>query len=217
MAAERALNLAHACTWERMVTALYGCIAIVAVAIGVLGLLGASGLRQTLESWINIHALFGLLLCAFVLARCRWSVKRSPPMLPTDFRQLSLHLSRTVYLLLYVVIGMRELIAILISVWHGGAVDFNLFDERFRGPDYAGFNPKDDFQLFFASGFVTLIFLRVLTFTLWLRSVGRAPLSQVATKDSVSCVSEQSRERSDRRPRLRPGRLPPARTRESTY
>ena len=58
MAAERALIFAHACTWERVVTALYGCIAIVAVVIGVLGLLGASGLRQTLESWINIHALF---------------------------------------------------------------------------------------------------------------------------------------------------------------
>jgi cytochrome b561 len=217
MAAERALIFAHACTWERVVTALYGCIAIVAVVIGVLGLLGASGLRQTLESWINIHALFGLLLCALVLARCRWSVKHSPPMLPTDIRQLSRHLSRTVYLLLYLVIGMRELIAILISVWHGGAVDFNLFDERFRGPDYAGFNPKDDFQLFFASGLVTLIFLRVLTFTLWLHAVGRAPFSQVATKDSVSCVPEESREHSDLRPWLRPGRLPPSRTRESTY
>jgi hypothetical protein len=112
---------------------------------------------------------------------------------------------------------MRELIAILISVWHGGAVDFNLFDERFRGPDYAGFNPKDDFQLFFASGLVTLIFLRVLTFTLWLHAVGRAPFSQVATKDSVSCVPEESREHSDLRPWLRPGRLPPSRTRESTY
>ena len=183
--AERWLNFAQACTWERVLTALYGCSALVAVVIGVLGLLGASGPRQMLESWINIHALFGLLLCGLVLARCWWSVKRSSPMLPTDIRQLSRHLSRTVYLLLYVVIGVRELIVFLNSVWHGGVVDFNLFDQRFRGPDYAGINPKDDFQLFLASGFVTLILLRVLTFTLWRRSVARAALSQVATEDSA--------------------------------
>jgi cytochrome b561 len=215
--AGRALNLAHACTWERVQTALYGCIAIVAVVIGVLGLRGSSGPRQLLESWINIHALFGLLLCGLVLARCRWSVKHSPPMLPSDVRQLSRHLSRTVYLLLYVVIGVMELIAILNSVWHGSVVDFNAFGERFRGPDYAGFNVKDDFQLFLASGFITLIFLRVLTCTLWLRSVERAALSQVATEDSVSCAPEQSREHGGRRPWLRLGRLPPSMTRESTH
>jgi hypothetical protein len=217
MAADRALNFAHAYTWERVFTALYGCIAMVAVIIGVLGLLGTSGPRETLESWINVHALFGLLLCALVLARCLWSVKRSPAMLPTDIRQLSRHLSRSVYLLLYAVIGVRELIAVLNGVWHGGVVDFNLFDERFRGPDYAGFNPKDDFQLFFASGFVTLIFLRVLTFTLWLRSVERAAPPQAATEDSVSCVPEQTREHSDRRLWLRPRRLPRSRTPESTH
>jgi cytochrome b561 len=188
--AERALNFAHVCTWERVLTALFGCIAAIAVVIGVLGLLGASEPRQMLESWINIHALFGLLLCGLMLVRCRWSVKHSPPMSPTDIRQLSRRLSRTVFLLLYSVIGVRELIAILNGVWHGGAIDFNLFDQRFRGPDYAGFNPKDDFQLFFASGFITLVFLRVLTFTLWLRSVERAALSQAATEASVSCAPE---------------------------
>ena len=175
--AEHALNLPHACAWGRVLTALYGCGAIVAVVIGILGLPGTSGPRQMLESWINIHVLFGLLLCGLVLARCRWSVQHSPPMSPIDIRQLSRHLSRTVYLLLYVVIGARELIAILNSVWHGSAIDFNLFDERFRGPDYAGFNPRDDTQLFLASGFINLIFVRVLTFTLWLRSVERATLA----------------------------------------
>ena len=101
------------------------------------------------------------------------------PMPPAGIRQLSRHLSRIVYLLLYVVIGVRELIAILNSLLHGGVIDFHLFDERFRhGPDYAGFNPKDDFQLFFASGLFALIFVRVLTFRLWLRSVERAALQK---------------------------------------
>jgi hypothetical protein len=204
--AERfSLNFAHAGTRERVLTALYACTAIVTVVIGVLGLLGASGLRQILESWVNIHALFGLLLCGLVLARCRWSVKRSTSMLPTDIRQLSRHLSRTIYMLLYVVIGVKELIAILNGVWHGGVVDFNLYDERFRGPDYAGFNPKDDFQLFLACGFIALIFLRGLTFTLWLRAVDRAAHLRVTSEDSLSYAPKQSREDGDRLPLLRPG------------
>jgi cytochrome b561 len=102
------------------------------VAIGVLGLQGDSWLRQVLEAWINIHALFGLLLCGLVLARCQWRVERSPRMLTADIRELFRHLSRIVYLFLYVVIGVREVIGMLNSLWHGGPVDFSLFDPRLR-------------------------------------------------------------------------------------
>jgi cytochrome b561 len=171
--AERSLHsFAHAYSRERMLTALYGCIALVAVVVGVLGLLGASGPRQMLESWINIHALFGLLLCGLVISRCRWRVKHSPRMQPADIRELSRHLSRIVYLLLYVVVGMRQIIGILNSIWHGGAADFNLFDEHFRnGPDRASWNLKDDFQLFLATGLFALIIVRVIAIRLWRRLV----------------------------------------------
>ena len=201
--AERLLNFAHTCTRERVLTALYACTAIVTVVIGVLGLLGASWPRQTLESRVNIHALFGLLLCGLMFTRCQWSVRHSPSMLPTDIRLLSRHLSRTIYLLLYLVIGVRELIAIFSSVCDGGAADFHLYDQGFRGPDYDSFNPKDDFQLFLASGFIALVFLRVLTFTLWLRSVERAAHIRAATENSVSCAPEQPQEDGDRLPSLR--------------
>src|ERR1700723_4734107 len=164
-------RFALACSQERMLSALYGCVALITVAIGVLGLQRDAWPRQMLESSINIHALFGLLLCGLVFARCRWCVKHSPPAARVDIRRLSRHLSRIVYLLLYVVMGLRQIIGILNSVWHGSAVDFNLFDDRFRnGPDYAGFNLKDDFQLFLVSGLITLAFVRVLAFRLWLRS-----------------------------------------------
>jgi len=52
-----------------MIASLYGCTPLIAVAIGVLGLLGASWPRQRLEAWVNIHALFGLLLCGFIGVR----------------------------------------------------------------------------------------------------------------------------------------------------
>src|SRR5271156_15907 len=162
--AESSLNpLVHACSRQRMLIALCGCATLLVVVIGVLGLLEGSWLRQMLESWINIHTLFGLLLCGLVIARYQWRVEQSPRMKPTDARELSRQLSRIVYLVLYVVIGVREVIGIVNSLWHGGSVDFNLFDERFRnGPDRAGWNPKDDFQLFIASGLVALIFVRAL-------------------------------------------------------
>ena len=192
--AERSLHfLAHAGTRERTLTALFGCIALVAVAIGVLGLIGASWPRQVLESWINIHVLFGLLLCGLVFSRCWWRVKHSPRMLPADMRELSRHLSRIVYLLLYIVVGLRELISILDSIWHGSPVDFNLFDARFRnGPDSAGWNPKDDFQLFLATGFSVLVIVRVVAFRLWLRSAERAALSKETTGIGANRASKQS-------------------------
>ena len=182
--AERSLYfLAHACSSERILAVLYGCIALVTVVIGVLGLVSASWPRQMLESWINIHALFGLLLCALVFSRCWWRVKHSPRMLLADIRELSRHLSRAVYLLLYVVVGLRQFIGILNGIWHGGAVDFNLFDERFRnGPDRASWNPKDDFQFFLGTGLAVLIIVRVLAFRLRLRSVERAAPGGLASR-----------------------------------
>jgi cytochrome b561 len=167
--------LALAYSRPRMLIALYRCAVLLVATIGVLGLLDGSWLRQMIESWINIHALFGLLLCGLVLARYQWRVRLSPRMLPADIGELSRHLSRIVYLLLYVVVGVRQIIGIINSIWHGNAVDFNLFDDRFRnGPDRAGWNPKDDFQLFLATGLFVLIIVRVLAFRLWLHAVERA-------------------------------------------
>jgi cytochrome b561 len=181
--AEPSLNpLALAWSRQRMPAALYGCAALLVAAIGVLGLLDGSWLRQMLESWINIHALFGLLLCSLVLTRYQWHVRHSPGMLPTDIRELSRHLSRIVYLLLYVVIGARQSIGIINSIWHGTAVELNLFYDRVRnGPHRAGWYPQDDFQLFLATGLFTLIIIRVLAFRLWLRAVERAALSKDGT------------------------------------
>ena len=191
--AEPSLNsLAHAYSRQRMLIALYGCAALLVVVIGVLSLLDGSWLRHMLESWINIHALFGLLLCGLVLVRYQWRVRHSPGMLPTDIRELSRHLSRIVYLLLYVVIGVRQSIGIINSIWHGSAVDFNLFDDRTsNGPDRAGWNPKDDFQLLLATGLFVLILVRVLACRLWLRSVERAALSKEATGININSASKR--------------------------
>jgi hypothetical protein len=58
-------------------------------------------------------------------------------------------------------------------------------------PDRAGWNPKDDFQLFLATGLSVLIIVRVFTFRLWLRSVERAALSKEATGINVNRASKR--------------------------
>jgi uncharacterized membrane protein YuzA (DUF378 family) len=183
MAAQVARSLnssALGCSRERMLAALFGCTMLAAAAIGVVGVLGVSWCRQMLESWINVHVLFELLLCGLLLIRWRWYVGQLPrTLLPADICGLSRHLSRIVYLVLYLVIGVREIIVVLNGLLHDGAADFNLLNDPIRnGPDHGSWNPNDDFQLFFASGLLALLFVRILAYGLWSRSGRRAAASK---------------------------------------
>ncbi len=175
-------SLIHADGLRPQVTALQWTMAALVIAVGTLTLVQHSWIRQGLEVWINVHLLFGLLLWGLVVARAHWGVKRSPRMLPAEAREFSRHLSRIVYLLLYLIVGVRQIVGLVNWIWHGGVFDFNLFDERFRnGPDRTGFNLKDDFQLFLAYGLSALVIVRVLAYGVWLRSVERAALSKWAS------------------------------------
>jgi cytochrome b561 len=182
-------SLARAHSRERMHEAFLVLIGLVAVIIGVVGLLGASSPRQLLESWINIHVLFGVLLCAVGSVRYRWYVGHSPV---DDVGGVSRHLSRIIYLLLYLVVGVREMVSLFSRVTHGGAVDFDLFADPLRnGPDHMGWNPKDDFQLFIASGLLALVFVRVLAFSLGRRTASALRSSRskaVAPAAGIRCT-----------------------------
>ena len=146
----------------------FGCLAMLTVSVGALGLVAGSPLRQIVDAWINIHLLFGALLCALVIARYRWCIRHAPSIETIDINHLARHLRRIVYLVLYAAVGFRELIALANGALHGGAVDFKLFDEPFRlGPDSPVFDPRDDFQLFLASGLVVLFSVRAWAFGLW--------------------------------------------------
>jgi hypothetical protein len=169
---------------SRIITAVYGFTALLVVTIGELGLLDGSRARQMLESIVNIHLLFALLLCGVVLAGYTRRVGQSTDIMSVEVRELSRHLSRTICLLLYIVIGVRQIVAIAGGIRHGGAVDFNLFDGRFsHGQGSAAFDPKDDFQMFLASGLLALAFARGLAFRLWLGCVDRTALPAAASVD----------------------------------
>jgi cytochrome b561 len=146
---------------ERRRLALFVCAAIMVAAVGVLGLEKASWLRQLVESWINIHLLFGLLLCGLVLVRYQWFI-RDAPHLHEDIRELSRHLSRIVYLMLYAVIGVRLGISLLNWIWHGGSLDLTVLDEGLRNDDDSRvINPHHDYHMILLSGGITLGMVRV--------------------------------------------------------
>ncbi len=158
----------------RAIRHLIGCgiLAILTALTGVLGLIKSVPLRQTVESWINIHFLFELFLGWLVIARYRWCGQRTAPGTRTEIKELSRHLSRIVYLVLYGVIGLREIIALADGLLNGGTADFATFQDRLRnGPDSPFFDLQDDFQVFFASGLVALGSVRAFMFRLWLRSL----------------------------------------------
>jgi cytochrome b561 len=149
--------------------ASYGGAALVVVTVGELGLLSTSSVRRLAEFWININVLFGVLLSCFVLACYRRRMNQAPPVLPADVRELSRHLSRIVYLLLYLVIGVRQVIGILDPLWNFGMSDPGLLDGPF--PDITAKKTSDtlDLQMFFASGLCVLVMARVLAFRVWVR------------------------------------------------
>jgi len=130
-------------------------LALLTVVIGTLGLLHESWPNRILAPWINIRALFGSLLWALVIARFYWCVKYIPPMLPEDFRRLTRHLSRMVYLLLYIVVGLRQLIAIVNSIWRD--LEFAL-----PTPDPRIVEPVEYLQAYVIYGLFSLITIRAL-------------------------------------------------------
>jgi cytochrome b561 len=164
------------------------CAAVLVVGIGTAGLIAHSWPRQMVESWINIHLLFGLLLCGWLMIRYQRHVSQSPSMLPAEVRGLSRQLSHVVYCVLYGVIGLKYGIGLVSSIYHGGAADFSLFVESLRhGPDTKNFDVHDDCQMFLASGLVPLVIMRVMTFRLWTRlmekSISSKPLEPQESLD----------------------------------
>lgn|SRR5882724_11353006 len=146
------------------------CMGSVVIAVGVAGLTAHCWLRTTAEDWINIHVLFGALLCAWLTVRIRTRVKQSPRMQPADIREMSHQHSRIGYLVLYAVIGIK-LIVDIIHAWTGGPDRFSLLNPRFLNAAGANlFDPRDDYQMCLAAGLIAMGLVRVMVSRLRTRS-----------------------------------------------
>jgi cytochrome b561 len=117
-------------------------------------------------------ALYALLLAGLLTARFLWWLKYSPPTSAADIRLFSRGLSRSVYLVLYLIIGAQLMVNIVGALQSGA------------GParDLGMFKPTS--QAFLVYGLIALVLIRVLAYLTWrrqrlsLRRGPRAPLSQ---------------------------------------
>jgi hypothetical protein len=117
--------------------------ALLILGVGLLGLI-ADAWTIPLPHRGNLHLLFGALLWAYVVARFCGRLRRSPRMQPAEIRAFSLHLSRLVYLLLYVLMF------------------FNLAIGFLRAAPHAAFLARaEDFQSYLVCGLGALVTIRV--------------------------------------------------------
>lgn len=91
-------------------TSLHASLTLLAVIAGIAAVVQDSLANSAPASYLNLHALFGALLWASVVARFRRRLHQSPRMLPIDIREFSRHLSRLVYLMLYILMLVRLII-----------------------------------------------------------------------------------------------------------
>jgi hypothetical protein len=102
-------------------------------------------------------ALFALLLAGLLTARFRWWLKHSPPTSAADIRLFSRGLSRSVYLVLYLIVG-AQLIVNIVGALQGGAG---------AAQDLGMLKPIS--QAFLVYGLVALVLIRVLAYLTWRR------------------------------------------------
>jgi cytochrome b561 len=91
-------------------TSLQANLTLLAVIAGIAAVVQDSLAKSAPASYMNLHALFGALLWASVVARFHRRLHQSPRMLPIDIREFSRHLSRLVYLMLYILMLARLII-----------------------------------------------------------------------------------------------------------
>jgi cytochrome b561 len=165
---------------------------VLAVLIGVFGLLRDSWLATALTSRSRVHALFGLLLVGLVLTRFYWWLKHSPPAQKADIRRFSRQLSRLVYLILYLVICGRQIIGIVNFMWQGGILDFGLLLNNDSAQDLGIYKSTADFRAILVCGLIALAAIRGLAFWTWLRLVEEVAMRAAADRRSgeaqTSCV-----------------------------
>lgn len=96
--------------------------------------------------------LFGVLLCGLVVWRFRGWLKSCLPSEPAEARAFSRQLSRMVYLVLYLVIGIRQSVEMVNARWLG-----------------VTFEPTAYCQSILAYGLIALILIRVAAYRFGLK------------------------------------------------
>jgi cytochrome b561 len=88
--------------------------------IGTVGLLADSWPGALHRPGVNLHAIFGALLWLMVVAQFSLANLAGPSLSGAGVHELRRRLSRRVYLLLYVLFGVSQLLRIAAMLWNSG-------------------------------------------------------------------------------------------------
>ena len=114
--------------------------AAVIVLVGCRGIWLDASLGVSPQTLLRAHALFGLLLCLSVMARFHWAIITTSGARPADIRVFARREARTVYLLLYGLMGFEQCIGIATHVRY----------------------PPETFQVYLAYGVLALLVIQAL-------------------------------------------------------
>jgi cytochrome b561 len=147
LAAIRAIELAH------RAHARDGVFAFLICTVGIVGLVHDSWPTSVRVQWLNLHAVFGLLLWIMVVAQFQQA--RSDGLVHgADLHSIGRQLSRTVYLLLYVVFGASQLVRFAVFLWNRATIG---------AMHPAIVQPAENLRDYLAYGIVALLTIRALT------------------------------------------------------
>lgn len=90
-------------------------------AVGIAGLLQDSWPVVQLPSGVNLHAIFGAMLWLTVVTQFGLASLAGPPLGAAGVHELCRRLSRRVYLLLYVLFGVSQIVLMAPILWDSGA------------------------------------------------------------------------------------------------
>jgi len=94
--------------------ALQWLVALAVLSVGVAGLLHDSEL-QAATTWVNVRTLFGALLLLSVVAKFAWQIGHAALQSRAAITAFARGLSRQLYVLLYLLAGIKELQFFLLS------------------------------------------------------------------------------------------------------
>lgn len=146
--------------------ALHWAMFLLVIWVGVLGLLHDTWPKRTQAYWINMHAMFGLMLWALLMARVTWRIKHPPPA-PAQAGEFSRRLSTPVHWALYGLLFVIPIIGIVTFIWHGRVFDFGLFQfDPGVAKNRAVFHPTEDLHGYLAYALFALAGIHALA-ALW--------------------------------------------------
>jgi cytochrome b561 len=135
--------------------AISGCPLWFALPICVIG---AAGLLR--DAWptalylpgTGLHALFGVMLLTMVLAQFRQASRSAPAQSGAGMHELSRRLSRGVFLQLYILFGMSQIVRLAVILWNNGQ----------RASPMAILQPPENLRDYLAYGILALLTIHAL-------------------------------------------------------